>query len=67
MVGDKYAERLAPEQPEQLQRLIRVGKTQPSDRKAGILLKSDDGWGSPIGGEPGCGDRRRVPGQTALY
>ena len=44
MVRDKYAVRLAPEQREELQRLIRVGK---SSAPARVLLKSDDGWAAP--------------------
>ena len=44
MVRDKYAVRLQPEQREELQHLIRVGK---SSARARILLKSDDGWAAP--------------------
>ena len=45
MVRDKYAVRLAQEQREELQRLIRVGKNSARvTARARILLKSDDGW-----------------------
>ena len=48
MVRDKYAVRLAPEQREELQRLVRVGKsTARVTARARILLKSDDGWAAP--------------------
>ena len=48
MVRDKYAVRLAPEQREELQRLIRVGKSSARvTARARILLKSDDGWAVP--------------------
>ena len=47
-VRDKYAVRLAPEQREELQRLIRVGKSSARvTARARILLKSDDGWAAP--------------------
>ena len=48
MVRDKYAVRLATEQREELQHLIRVGKCSARViARARILLKSDDGWASP--------------------
>ena len=48
MVRDKYAVRLAPEQREELQRLIRVGKHPARvTARARILLKRDDGWPAP--------------------
>ena len=48
MVRDKYAVRLALEQREELQRLIRVGKHPARVTvRARILLKSDDGWPAP--------------------
>ena len=48
MVRDKYAVRLAAEQREELQRLIRVGKRPVRvTARARILLKSDDGWTAP--------------------
>ena len=48
MVRDKYAVRLAAEQREELQRLIRVGKRPARvTARARILLKSDDGWTAP--------------------
>ena len=48
MVGDKYAVRLQPEQREELQQLIRVGKSSARvTARARILLKSDDGWAAP--------------------
>ena len=48
MVRDKYAVRLASEQREELQRLIRVGKRPARvTARARILLKSDDGWPAP--------------------
>ena len=48
MVRDKYAVRLATEQREELQHLIRVGKSSPRvTARARILLQSDDGWAAP--------------------
>ena len=48
MVRDKYAVRLTPEQREELQHLIRVGKSPARvTARARILLKSDDGWAAP--------------------
>ena len=48
MVRDKYAVRLATEQREELQHLIRVGKSSARvTARARILLKSDDGWPAP--------------------
>ena len=48
MVRDKYAVRLEPEQREDLQRLVRVGKSSARvTARARILLKSDDGWAAP--------------------
>ena len=48
MVRAKYAVRLAPEQREELQHLIRVGKSSARvTARARILLKSDDGWAAP--------------------
>ena len=48
MVRDKYGVRLAPEQREELQQLIRVGEsTARVTARARILLKSDDGWAAP--------------------
>ena len=48
MVRDKYAVRLTPEQREELQHLIRVGKSSARvNARARIVLKSDDGWSAP--------------------
>ena len=49
MVRDKYAVRLALEQREELQRLIRWLGKHPAriTVRARILLKSDDGWPAP--------------------
>ena len=48
MVRDKYPVRVEPEQREELQRLIRVGKRPARvTARARILLKSDDGWRAP--------------------
>ena len=48
MVRDKYSVRLAPEQWEELQHLIRVGKRPARvTARTRILLKSDDGWPAP--------------------
>ena len=48
MVRDKYAVGLAPEQREELQRLVRVGKNSARvTARARILLKSGDGWAAP--------------------
>ena len=57
MVRDKYAVRLAPEQREELQNLIWVGKSSARvTARAWILLKSDDGWAAPVG-RPFLGSR----------
>ena len=48
MVREKYAVRLTPEERENLQRLVRGGKSPARmTTRARILLKSDDGWASP--------------------
>ena len=48
MIRDKYAVRLAPEQREELQNLIRVGKSSARvTARARILLKSDGSWAAP--------------------
>ena len=48
MVRDKYAVRLATEQREELQHLIRVGKSSVRvTARARILLKTDQGWPAP--------------------
>ena len=48
MVRDKWAVRLAPEQREELQHLIRAGKSSVRvSARARILLKSGDGWPAP--------------------
>ena len=48
MVRDKYAVRLAQEQREELQRLVRVGKNSARvTARARILLKSGDGGPRP--------------------
>ena len=48
MVRDKWAVRLAPEQREELQHLIRAGKSSARvSARARILLKSGDGWPAP--------------------
>ena len=48
MVRDKYAVRLAQEQREELQRLVRVGKNSARVTARGrIFLKSDGGWAAP--------------------
>ena len=48
MVRDKYAVRLATEQREELQHLIRAGKSSARvTARARILFKSDDSWAAP--------------------
>ena len=48
MVRDKYAVELAAEQREELQNLIRVGKSSARVIiRARILLKTDEGWSAP--------------------
>ena len=56
MVRDKYTVRLAQEQREELQRLIRVGKNSARvTARARILLKSDEGWAAPqVAGALAC-------------
>ena len=72
MVRDKYAVRLAQEQREELQRLVRVGKNSARvTARARILLKSGDGWYEELGRAPsgrsfGCGPEHGIPGQAAL-
>ena len=65
MVRDKYAVRLATEQPEELQHLIRVGKSSTRvTARARILLKSDDGWAAPQVAEA---LDVAIPDQAAIY
>ena len=48
MVQDKYAVQLSGEEREQLQRLVRAGKSSARVvARARILLKSDEGWAAP--------------------
>ena len=48
MVRDKYAVELAAEQREELQNLIRVGRSSARvTARARILLKSNDSWEAP--------------------
>ena len=69
MDRDKYAVRLATEQREELQHLIRVGKSSgPSDRQgADSAQERRRLGGSPSGGSPGCGAGHRIPDQAAIY
>ena len=48
MVREKYAVRLTPEERENLQRLVRGGKSPARmTTRARILLKTGDGWAAP--------------------
>ena len=48
MVREKYGVRLAPEQRDWLQHLVRAGKsTVRVTTRARILLKTDEGWSAP--------------------
>ena len=48
MVREKYAVRLTPEERENLQRLVRDGKSPARmTTRARILLKTGDGWPAP--------------------
>ena len=48
MVREKYAVRLTPEERENLQRLVRGGKSPARmTTRARILLKTGDGWPAP--------------------
>ena len=48
MVREKYGVRLTPEQRNQLEHLVRAGKsTARVTTRARILLKTDAGWSAP--------------------
>ena len=48
MVREKYGVRLTPEQRNQLEHLVRTGKsTARVTTRARILLKTDAGWSAP--------------------
>ena len=48
MVREKYGVRLRPEQRNQLEHLVRAGKsTARVTTRARILLKTDAGWSAP--------------------
>ena len=48
MVREKYGVRLAPEQRDRLQHLVRAGKGSARvTARARILLKTDEGWSAP--------------------
>ena len=48
MVREKYGVRLTPEQRNQLEHLVRAGKsTVRVTTRARILLKTDEGWSAP--------------------
>ena len=67
MVRDKWAVRLAPEQREEVQHLIRAGKSSARvSARARILLKSDDGWPAPQVAEALGGPGHGVPDQAVL-
>ena len=68
MIRDKYAVRLAPEQREELQNLIRVGKSSARSDRQGADSAQEQRWlGCSQGGRsPGCGAGHGVPDQAAL-
>ena len=48
MVWEKYGVRLAPEQRDRLEHVVRAGKSSARvTTRARILLKTDDGWFAP--------------------
>ena len=48
MVWEKYGVRLAPEQRDRLEHVVRAGKSSARvTTRARILLKTDDGWSAP--------------------
>ena len=48
-VREKYGVRLTPEQRDQLQHLIRSGKTSARlGARVRVLLKTDEGWPAPL-------------------
>ena len=48
MVREKFAVRLTPEQRDQLERMVRAGKSSARvTTGARILLKTDEGWSAP--------------------
>ena len=48
MVREKFAVRLTPEQRDQLERMVRAGKSSARvTTRARILLKTDEGWTAP--------------------
>ena len=61
MVRDKYAVRLATEQREELQHLIRVGKSSARVTARARIAQERRRLGvSPSGGSPGCGAGHRI-------
>ena len=60
MVREKYAVRLTPEERENLQRLVRGGKSPARmTTRARILLKTGDGWSAPRWPKPSMWRRAR--------
>ena len=48
MVREKFAVRLTPEEREQLEHMVRAGKSSPRvATRARVLLKTDEGWSAP--------------------
>ena len=68
MVREKYGVRLTPEQRNQLEHLVRAGKsTARVTTRARILLKTDAGWAAPRGCRgTGRGGGHGVPHQAPL-
>ena len=68
MVREKYGVRLTPEQRNQLEHLVRAGKSAARvTTRARILLKTDAGLVcAPGGPSPGCGRGHGVPHQAPL-
>ena len=68
MVREKFAVRLTPEERDQLEHMVRAGKSSArATTRARILLKTDEGWSAPrVAQGPGRGRGHGVPPQAAL-
>ena len=48
MVREKFAVRLTPEERDQLEHMVRAGKSSArATTRARVLLKTDEGWSAP--------------------
>ena len=67
MVREKFAVRLTPEQRDQLERMVRAGKSSARvTTRARILLKTDEGWTAPKVVRASCPCSRRMMRLSAM-